>query len=170
MTYLEWLSEQAIPNEEQRDSYQKLMLALYSEEFYWSVEHDENRAEDGEQLRSVYEDETGLYCEKDGPCSVLEMMLALAMDCEEFIMYDPDLGNRTSIWFWDMIDNLGLSALDDWSFNVDEFDRIMRVFLDRKYDRDGYGGPFFVEGFDKNMRKIELWYQLNYYLKSRYSW
>lgn len=170
MTYLEWLSEMAIPDEQQRDGYQKLMLALYSEDFYWSVANDGNRAGDGEELRITYEDETGLFCDKKGPCSVLEMMLALAIDCENYIMYDPDEGNRTSVWFWSMIENLGLDILDDWSFNVDQFDKIMRVFLDRKYDKDGYGGPFFIDHFEKDMRKIELWYQLNYYLKSRYSW
>ena len=106
MTYLQWLTEQAIPESEIRDNYQKLMLALYSEDFYWSVAHDENRAEDGIQLRRAYEDDSGLYCEKEGPCSVLEMFLALAIDCEEFIMYDPDLGNRTSIWFWEMFSPL----------------------------------------------------------------
>lgn len=170
MTYFDWLSEIAIPDNHQRVCYQKLMLALYSEDFYWSVSNDGNRAADGEQLRDIYEDETGLFCEKEGPCSVLEMMIALAIGCENYIMYDPDEGDRTSIWFWDMIDNLGLNALDDWSFNIDRFDLIMHKFLDRKYDRDGYGGPFFIQGFGRDLRKIELWYQLNYYLKSKYLW
>ena len=170
MIYFEWLSEIAIPDRIHRDSYQKLMLGLYSEDFYWSVANDGNRAEDGERLRMIYENESGFYCEKEGPASVLEVMLALAIDCENCIMYDPDEGNRTYIWFWDMIENLGLSDLDDWSFSVDRFDQIMHIFLGRKYDKDGYGGPFFIEGFGRDMRKIELWYQLNYYLKSKYLW
>ena len=33
-------------------------------------------------------------------CSVLEMMIALAIRCEEHIMDDPDVGNRTGQWFW----------------------------------------------------------------------
>ena len=170
MNYLDWLSEIAIPDGHQRDCYQKLMSALYSEDFYWSVSNDENRAEDGEQLRKYYEDEMGILCEKQGPCSVLEMLIALAIGCENYIMYDPDEGDRTDIWFWGMIENLGLDALDDWAFNYEEFNAIIRRFLDRKYDKDGYGGPFFIENFERDMRKLELWYQLNYYLKSRFSW
>lgn len=170
MTYLDWLSELGIPDEQQRISYQKLMLALYSEDFYWTVSNDGNRAEDGEQLRIIFEDETGLYCEKEGPCSVLEMMLALAISCENNIMYDPDEGDRTGIWFWEMIVNLGLEELDDWSFDLNRFDRIMQNFLGRRYSKDGYGGPFFIENFGKDMRKIELWYQLNFYLKAKYLW
>ena len=112
----------------------------------------------------------GTLCEKQGPCSVLEMLIALAIGCENYIMYDPDEGDRTDIWFWGMIENLGLDALDDWAFNYEEFNAIIRRFLDRKYDKDGYGGPFFIENFERDMRKLELWYQLNYYLKSRFSW
>lgn len=42
------------------------------------------------------------------PCSVLEMIIALAIRLEEHIMDDPDIGNRTGQWFWDMIVSLGL--------------------------------------------------------------
>jgi len=169
-TYFDWLCERAIPDRYKRGSYQKLMLALYSEDFYWSVANDGNRAGDGEQLRVIFEEETGYECEKDGPCSVFEMMLALAINCENSIMYDPDEGDRTSVWFWEMIENLGLDGLDDWHFDIDTFDLVVRRFLDRKYDRDGYGGPFFIKGFRRDMRRIELWYQLNYYLKDKYFW
>ena len=57
------------------------------------------------------------------PCSVLEMMIALSMRCEEQIMDDPDIGNRTGQWFWDMIDNLGLGEHERLKFDgryVDE--------------------------------------------------
>lgn len=170
MTYLEWLSEIAIPDNDIRGLYQKLMLALYETTFEWTVEHDENRAFDGEELRDNYESEFGQRCEKSGPCSVLEMLVALASRCEKNIMYDPDYGDRTGEWFWEMIENLGLNEMDDWWFDYNHFQDIIFVFLNRKYDKDGYGGPFFIEGFDRDMRKIELWYQMNYYLKSKYLW
>lgn len=62
--YLNWLSEIAIPDAEQRDMYQKLLLGLYSEDFYWLVKNDGNRAGDGEHLRWIFEQETGSKCEK----------------------------------------------------------------------------------------------------------
>lgn len=168
VNYLNWLSEIAIPDADQRDLYQKLLLGLYSEDFYWSVKNDGNRAGDGENLRWIFEDETGLICEKEGPCSVLEMLVALARDCENEIMYDPDEGDRTGVWFWEMIENLGLGEMDDWCFDLDQFDVVMRRFLDRKYGADGDGGPFYICGFRGDMRRIELWYQLNFYMKNRY--
>lgn len=168
VNYLNWLSEIAIPDADQRDLYQKLLLGLYSEDFYWSVKNDGNRAGDGENLRWIFEDETGLICEKEGPCSVLEMLVALARDCENEIMYDPDEGDRTGVWFWEMIENLGLGEMDDWCFDLDQFDIVMRRFLDRKYGADGDGGPFYICGFRGDMRRIELWYQLNFYMKNRY--
>ena len=167
VNYLNWLSEIAIPDADQRDLYQKLLLGLYSEDFYWSVKNDGNRAGDGENLRWIFEDETGLICEKEGPCSVLEMLVALARDCENEIMYDPDEGDRTGVWFWEMIENLGLGEMDDWCFDLDQFDVVMRRFLDRKYGADGDGGPFYICGFRGDMRRIELWYQLNFYMKNR---
>ena len=168
VNYLNWLSEIAIPDADQRDLYQKLLLGLYSEDFYWSVKNDGNRAGDGENLRWIFEDETGLICEKEGPCSVLEMLVALARDCENEIMYNPDEGDRTGVWFWEMIENLGLGEMDDWGFDLDQFDVVMGRFLDRKYGADGDGGLFYICGFRGDMRRIELWYQLNIYKKNRY--
>lgn len=165
--YLNWLSEIAIPDAEQRDMYQKLLLGLYSEDFYWLVKNDGNRAGDGEHLRWIFEQETGSKCEKTGPCSVLEALVALAQDCENEIMYDPDEGDRTGVWFWEMIENLGLDGLDDWCFDEDDFEYVVRRFLDRKYKADGQGGPFVIRGFRGDLRRVELWYQLNFYMKNR---
>lgn len=170
MTYLEWLSAMVISDESLRDSYQKVLEELYLKQFRWTIPTDINRAEDGEVLRDIYRDEMGLPANASGPCSVLEMMAALALRCENELMYDPDEGNRIDIWFWDMFENLGLNRLDDWHFDSVEFDKIMDRFLDRKYDKDGYGGLFFIEGFGRDMRKIEIWYQLNYFLRSKYLW
>lgn len=170
MNYLDWLSEQAIPDEDKRLSYQKLLSELYSTEFTWFVKNDDNRAGDGLQLRQFYKNETGYLCTNHGPCSVLEMMVALAKKCEDRFMYDPDIGDRTSEWFWDMIVNLGLDRMDDWAFDYDIFDETMKRLLDRKYEKNGYGGLFYIEGIGVDMRKIEIWYQLNYWLRSQFEW
>ena len=39
-------------------------------------------------------------------CSVLEMMVALAICCEETYMDNPNIGNRTGQWFWNMVKNI----------------------------------------------------------------
>lgn len=123
---------------------------------------------DGLELRDEYEDWSGEETEMDGPCSVLEMMVALAIRCEKELMYDPSKGDRTECWFWIMIDNLGLETMDDYDYDEDYCDYILERFLDRKYESDGYNGPFFVHNFNRDMREMELWYQLNFYLENNF--
>lgn len=166
MNYLKWLSDIIFPDSDEARSYQKLLSFLYYEPFTWTLEKDGNRAEDGLQLRELYSDESGLRCDKRGPCSVLEALIGLARACEEDIMHDPDYGDRTYIWFWEMMYNLGLNDYDDYAFDIDAVEYIIRIFLDRKYEKDGYGGPFYISGFDGDMRRIELWYQLNFYVNT----
>lgn len=168
MRYLEWLSSKVIPDVDKRVSYQKLLGALHETKFIWNVDNDGNRAFDGEKLRIIFEDETGEVCRFKGACTVLEMMVALAIRCENDIMWDPDVGDRTYIWFWDMIRNLNIDWMDDWAFNQEDFDDVMDIFLSRKYDKDGYGGLFYIAGTSIDMRKIEIWYQMNYWLRSQF--
>ena len=168
MTYFEWLSAMLITDSNIRDSYQKVLLGLFETPFEYSIKYDENRADDGEQLRSMYEEETGEWCNNYSSCSVLEMLGALALRWETEFMYDPEEGNRTSVWFMEMLENMGLLGMDDWHFDYDRFEEIMDRLNNRRYDRDGYGGPFYIANFGRDMRKMELWYQLNFYIKSKY--
>lgn len=91
------------------------------------------------------------------------MMTALAIRCEEHIMDDPDIGNRTGQWFWSMLVNLGLGSMYDAKFNRYRVDRILERLLDREYGRNGKGGLFTVNN-GRDMRTTEIWYQMNYYL------
>ena len=167
MSYLDWLTE-IVCDKIQMLSYQKLFSYLYDRPFYWSVDHDKNRAADGYSLRRTYEVETGHICEKDDAASVLEVFIGLAMRCESELMYEPDEGNRTEEWFWIMLENLELDEMYDNRFDYDLVEEIVDSFLDRTYERDGFGGPFYVPGAKINMRKTELWYQLNYYLQENF--
>jgi hypothetical protein len=170
MTYFDWLITKLIPDQDIRDSYQKVLLGLFNTDFRYFIKYDDNRAKEGEELREMYESETGLWCNNYSSCSVLEMLGALALRCETELMWDPEEGDRTSVWFWEMLDNMGLTSLDDWHFDFDEFEAIVEKLNNRTYDSDGYGGPFYIANFDYDMRKMELWYQMNYYIKSKYSW
>lgn len=168
--YLDWMY--SIVDDEQFThglSYRQLFGTLDAIEFTWIINTDQNRAADGERLRMRFADETG-HTERNvessirRPCSVLEMMIALACRCEDQIMYDFRLGDRTAQWFWAMIDNLGLSDMDDENFNfaivISKIDR----FLNREYRRDGQGGMFIVRKRREDMRAVELWYQLCWWL------
>ena len=149
-------------------SYRKLLAHLHSIEFTWFIPHDDNRADDGVQLRRRYAlamDDMSLTRYISGPCSVLEMMVALAVRCET-IMDDTDYGNRTGQWFWGMVHNLGLSPMRDSDFDRRYVDDIIARLLNREYEPDGRGGLFTVKHCPHDMRTVEIWCQLSWYLGS----
>ena len=150
-------------------SFRKLLTVLHDREFIFSLIGDENRALDGVSLRRRFALSEGYDAAQDyldGPCSVLEMMLALSIRCEETIMDDPVIGNRTGQWFWRMITNLGLGSMTDDRFDEEYVDFVITRFLNREYESDGRGGLFTVEGSNYDLRTVEIWYQLCWYLDS----
>ena len=153
-------------------SYERLLNLLHDHEFTYTIDLDSNRYSDGIDLRGRFVDETGIngsfikiYLNKR-PCSVLEMMLALAIRCEEHIMENPDIGNRTGYWVQLMIKNLGLNRSDDCHFNEDYVESVIIRFLERKYEYNGSGSLFIVNNPRKDMKEVEIWYQMNWYLSN----
>ncbi len=167
--YFEWLCEQIDSGRFSKNvSYRKLLMRLHNIEFTWFVPHDDNRADDGIQLRRRYglsKDDTSLSRYILGPCSVFEMMVALAIRCET-IMDDALIGDRTGQWFWGMIHSLGLTPMNDSKFNRDYVDDIIARFLNREYEPDGRGGLFTIRHCTHDMRTVEIWCQLSWYLGS----
>jgi hypothetical protein len=148
----------------ERCGYYELMNQLYHTEFIWSVLNDDNRSSDGLKLREKYG-----FVQEDVPCSLLEMLMALAIRCEDEILYSPTYGNRSKDWFWMMMTNLGLNKMRDLSFNKawnnDDVTGICDVFMDREYGYSGHGGGLFpLKHPHKNQTEVEIWYQLSTYL------
>lgn len=172
--YFEWLYNLVCEKRYSKQvSYRKLLMRLHDTKFRYVIPRDRNRAEDGVNLRYRFaraighEDESELITDMlDGPCSVFEMMIALAIRCEENIMDDPHIGDRTGQWFWGMITNLGLGSMKDARFDRLTVDDVVSRFLDREYEPDGKGGLFTVRDCDRDLRTVEIWYQLCWYLDS----
>ena len=167
--YFKWLCQiiNADKHCENR-SFDKMLDLLHRIDFYYSIAMDANRAGDGVNMRHHFK-----YVNRYDPaidilpgrqCSVLEMMVGLSVRCETQIMYDPEYGDRTSIWFWGMIENLGLGDMDDDNFDADYATSVIFRFLDREYESNGRGGLFTVERPGYDMRDVEIWYQMNWYL------
>lgn len=170
--YFNWLTSR-VGGRTKVASFEKLLWRLHETDFRWKLPMDENRASDGVALRWTYACEMHkeqMYDEiadaLDGECSVLEMMVALAIRCEE-TMDDISVGNRTSQWFWEMIKSLGLGAMHDNRFDSDCVNDILETFLDRKYAPDGRGGLFTIRNCEKDLRKVEIWSQLWWFFESR---
>ena len=79
-------------------------------------------------------------------------------------MDDPQLGDRTGQWCWGMITNLGLGSMTDDRFDSEYVEEKIDRFLNREYEPNGKGGLFTVKNRDCDMRKVEIWYQLCYFL------
>lgn len=175
--YFHWLCE--IVHADMEDcSYWLLMRDLHHKVFTPIVERDENRALDGLELREEYLDDSNFpkYVSIDGDCTLLEMMIALArrMDFETSDPYDLDeTVDRTAYWFWEMMDNLGLTKYSDDAYGTlkDEatayVDWAMDILVNRKYEPNGFGGLFPLEHCHENQCKVELWYQMHAYLNEQ---
>ena len=176
--YFEWLFRIVSDDAKHSEiSFRKLLMRLHDIDFRYSIPMDDNRYQDGLDLRYRFihssDDYRGAESTteidrfySDKPCSVLEMMIALAIRCENDIMDNPNMGDRTSQWFWGMITNLGLGSMTDRNFDIRYVDEIIERFLDRKYEPDGKGGLFRIRHFNRDLRKVEIWYQLCWYLDS----
>ena len=84
--YRVWLMDRMDASE-----YSILFDVLYSVEFTWTLPMDANRADDGRYLRDRFEQESGLVCREEWlewDCSFLEMLVGLAFEIEEQVLYD----------------------------------------------------------------------------------
>lgn len=151
-------------------TYDSLLRYLHRIKFEYSIPMDGNRAEDGIDLRyrfgcdNGYGGELIANCIDIDDCSMLEMLVALSLRCEEHIMSNPDIGNRTSKWFWIMIGNLGLSNMTNDIFDKDYVDDVIEKFFEHKYKRTGEGGLFKLKHYIQDMRDIDIWKQAMWYL------
>lgn len=172
--YFDWLTDIVNARRYPKPfNYDKLLSYLHDIEFRYLIRKDGNRAEDGISLRyryachMGYEDEPEIITDiLDGPCSVLEMLVALALRCEENIMDDSAYGNRTSQWFWNMVTNLGLGGMTDGRFDKRLIDIAIDRFLNREYEPNGKGGLFTIRNCERDLRDMEIWHQLCWYLDS----
>lgn len=160
--YFEWLCDIAYGGHSTAVSYDHLLMRLHETEFRYLMQRDKNCAEHGVYMRYRFADMDSDLIE--GPCSVLEMLLALAWRCEENIMDDPIVGNRTSQWFWNMIVNLGLGMMHDRKYDEEYVDEVIERFLEREYEPDGRGGLFRIRDCDEDLRNVAIFHQMCWYL------
>lgn len=136
-----------------------ILQQLFLTPFYYSVDHDNNREVEGLDLRIDTEWEG-----TDIPCSVLEMLIALAGRIND-IMSTGYEDERTTEWFWTMLYNLKLTPN---TTDSDEIEYILTRFMDRTYAPNGSGGLFPLLDTDEDQREIEIWYQMSAYLREQY--
>ena len=169
--YFDWLCDRI---NLQRGKYDILIHELYNIDFTWVIELDSNRAEDGLILRGYFNTDDLMLLSK--PCSVLEALIGLA-ERMDYIMDDEDRGDRTRIWFWEMIDNLGLNRYADENFDspygrdMDQLNDIHSIcsrWLNREFDYAGNGSPFPLNNPHTDQRELHMIDQLNEYILDKH--
>lgn len=164
--YFEWLTDTIlyIKNNDLLTSYQKLLRKLFETEYFCEYAEDIERAKDGLYLRNMYERDTGLECMAPTiGCSLLELMVALAMRCEDLI-YDRRVENGIYNTFISMLDSLGIGSMDDYCYDDALVDEILKNFLEHEYLRNGYGSLFCIKDPSISLVDKSLWTQMNYWV------
>lgn len=170
--YFDWMCSKISNETYDSTPFLGLLHCLHTIIFDWTIPMDSNRASDGENLRYRFSEEmhvpqplVAATIDNDD-CTVLEMLVALSIRCEEDIMGDPEEGDRTPVWFWSMIENLGLLTMTNVRFDEHYIREVIDRFLNHEYSYDGKGGLFYVENPRKDLRQTEIWYQMCYHLNS----
>jgi len=163
--YFNWLSAKVLHNYPTAPStnFDTLFKTLHNLEFVWFLPGDDNRAEDGKELRrefllmldlpDQYEWRTQL------PASVFEVLIAFARRAEK------NSSDSAIDWFWEFLDNLSLANVtDDSGVMPGEIVECLELFMFRTYTPDGDGGLFPIARPERDQREIEIWQQFCDYL------
>lgn len=163
--YLDWLYSQIGPNNRNpARSYSLLAEQLHNTEFTWSVPNDDNRLEDGVDLREEFLE--FIQAERDRRwlrqnASMLEVLIALSRRAEF------ESTHEAYDWFWRMVSNIGLRDYTDDVYDERVHDHVEDVIADvieRRYDSNGHGGLFPLHDPETDQRRVELWFQMSSYL------
>lgn len=120
---------------------------------------DSNRAYDGLKLREDFGIDLG-----DKPCSMLEMMVALAIREDDIMAYYHSENDCPQTWFWEMLDNCGIRA----STSDNKINDILDKIIFRQYGPLGEGGLFYVPEPRRDLREVDIWYQMQWHLAQCY--
>lgn len=137
--------------------YKNLLTRLFQTDFQPCRYMDDNREVNGRMLRYYYDSNKYDYAlneqapyhidgdfyetTRDEQCSILEMLIAFAKEIDVGYLYSNE--SRVFVWFWIMIEAMGLSSYVDnyWDERMEnnDVDEILRVFNANGYSTDEYG-------------------------------
>ena len=164
--YFQWLcSHVKIPDDGR--TYNGMLEIMHLREFVWIIGNDENRIEDGRDLRISYLDDSSLNhreyekARQTEPVSFLEVLIGLSLRVA-FIT-----GRDAKEWAWNLIENLRLHRMSDQldQRQVDKIHDILDTVIWRTYQEDGWGGFFPLTLSNDDQTQVEIWYQMAAYVE-----
>lgn len=167
-SYFVWLYENVASSRTRlkTKTHWSLLKQMHDTPFTWLVPNDDNRIEDGRDLRYEYlrviQDENPDHNWLSLECSMLEMLIAFSRR----LAFED--GSEPRLWFWHMCQNLKLQQYNDANYSVhiseivnETLERVIR----RTYLPNGVGGLFPLTTTNHDQRNVELWYQFCEYLQ-----
>ncbi len=157
--YYDWLTSQVeIPNGK---SYNAVFERMHSIEFVWTVPNDDNRVQDGLDLRYEFLNGRDLKFNTTSLTGVtlLEVLIALSRR----VAFTA--GGDQEKWAWQLLKNLQLHKKSDplTEAGIAKVNDILDTLIWRTYQRDGRGGFFPLNHPEEDQTKVEIWYQMNAY-------
>lgn len=176
--YLCWLMNQCQLEVEGPDGYLSLCEILLDTYFLSMIEFDENRAEEGRELREEWAEAEGGDTSKiemlPYTCNMLELILVMARRMA-YEMMDSQYEAGVGKWVMEILENAGLATFRNDYFDTDpeyQGNRIKAILKDiiyRRYLHTGDGGFFPAKFYTtKDYRQMELLTQMNNYLAENY--
>jgi hypothetical protein len=167
--YLIWLYHQvaSVRIKNPTRTYWSLIRLLHAKEFDWFVPNDDNRVEDGRDLRREFVTEFDIQPPASWMrlgCSMLEMLIAMSRR----LSFEAEGTPRG--WFWELLENIELQNYNDNYFESCDTQLIVYALnrvIDRTYDADGHGGLFPLNESREDQTEVELWNQASIYLMER---
>lgn len=160
IAYYEWLVEKiAIPNGK---DYNKLFEIMHNTEFQWTVPNDDNRIQDGIDLRGRFLNGKKRTINLEG-ATLLEILVSLSMKTAF------TAGGTPRKWAWKLLKNLRLTNMSD-PLNPEMIRQVndkLDALIWRTYQYNGRGGFFPLKHPEEDQRKVEIWYQMNKYVLER---
>lgn len=168
--YFKWLYHQvaSVRLKNPARTYWSLLRHIFTKEFVWLVPNDDNRVEDGRDLRYEFIEEVNVDPDPEWigvGCSMLEMLIGLSRR----LAFEAEGEPRD--WFWKLIENLDLRNYSDAYYKhksqAEVVDHVLDAVIWRTYDTDGYGGLFPLQNPKEDQCEVELWYQMSCYILER---
>lgn len=181
-TYFQWLCD-LVHCEKHGKSYYKLLKIMWETLFIVKNKYDINRANDGSELKSDYiwdlyaqneSENITIHIDLISNCSILEMIIGISKRMAFELANNSDDELYFYHYFWEILDNLGLSWFDDDKMKLNptqneyRIEEILKNLNERRYKRNGVGGMFPLKWPSKNQKRVEIWYQMQEYINEKY--
>lgn len=169
-TYFDWLWTDCFTNPHERKEYEGALRVLHEIPFYWTLWSDENRAGDALSFRQSdflsfqpdldHLDQFWLGAWATAAPSVLEVLLGIARRWH--LYFEGEIAYYFQLLFRNLeLDRypgrvLTTAAATALRIRVDEW-------MSRQFNPDGTGSPFPCRHVACDLRRVDIWGQMNAY-------